>query len=42
MDSTTTFIPWVEKYRPQHFKDIVLDKYNKILLENIVKKEYFP
>jgi len=35
-------IPWVEKYRPNNFNDIVLDKYNKIILENIVSKSYFP
>jgi DNA polymerase III delta prime subunit len=35
-------IPWVEKYRPASFNDIVLDPYNKILLENMIKKEYFP
>tara|TARA_Y100001970_G_C14237295_1_gene862611 strand:+ start:1736 stop:2677 length:942 start_codon:yes stop_codon:yes gene_type:complete len=37
-----TFIPWVEKYRPQNFNDIVLDSYNKILLKNIIENEYFP
>ena len=25
------YIPWVEKYRPVNFKDIVLDNYNKII-----------
>ena len=35
-------IPWVEKYRPDNFDDIVLDKYNKIILKNIVDKSYFP
>ena len=35
-------IPWVEKYRPNNFNDIVLDPYNKILLENMIEKEYFP
>ena len=28
--------PWVEKYRPTHFDDIVLDPLNKKLLENII------
>jgi len=35
-------IPWVEKYRPQEFNKIVLDKYNKQILEHIVNKNYFP
>ena len=36
------FTPWVEKYRPTIFDDIVLDPLNKTLLENIVKNQYFP
>ena len=38
----TDSTPWVEKYRPIRFDDIVLDRVNKILLQNIIKKEYFP
>jgi len=34
--------PWVEKYRPTQFDDIVLDPLNKKLLENIVKQNNFP
>ena len=34
--------PWVEKYRPTQFEDIVLDPLNKILLENIVSQNNFP
>tara|TARA_X000000950_G_C13818048_1_gene620688 strand:+ start:490 stop:1413 length:924 start_codon:yes stop_codon:yes gene_type:complete len=34
--------PWCEKYRPTKFNDIVLDKYNKILLENCIKTNNFP
>ena len=34
--------PWVEKYRPQKFESIVLDKVNTAILQNIIKKEYFP
>jgi len=34
--------PWVEKYRPTAFDDIVLDKTNKKILNNIIKKNYFP
>lgn len=35
-------IPWVEKYRPTNFKDIVLDDVNRIIMENILKNNYFP
>jgi len=35
-------VPWVEKYRPVRFEDIVLDPNNKIIMENIVKTKYFP
>jgi len=35
-------IPFVEKYRPTNFDDIVLDKSNKIILKNIIEKSYFP
>ena len=34
--------PWIEKYRPTKFDDIVLDPLNKKLLENIVKQNSFP
>jgi len=34
--------PWVEKYRPTHFDDIVLDPLNKKLLENIIIQNSFP
>jgi replication factor C subunit 3/5 len=37
-----SFTPWVEKYRPNTFDDIVLDKINKKILENIIKNEHFP
>ena len=36
------YTPWVEKYRPKTFDDIVLDPLNKQLLENIIKTEHFP
>jgi replication factor C subunit 3/5 len=35
-------IPWVEKYRPSCFDDIVLDPINKTILSNILKTNYFP
>jgi replication factor C subunit 3/5 len=37
-----TTIPWVEKYRPTHFDDIVLDPMNRQLFRNILDKGYFP
>lgn len=35
-------IPWVEKYRPKHFDDIVLDSMNRKLFQQILEKNYFP
>lgn len=35
-------IPWVEKYRPSHFNDIVLDSLNKKILHNIIQQSFFP
>jgi DNA polymerase III delta prime subunit len=35
-------IPWVEKYRPTHFDDIVLDPMNRQLFNNILANGYFP
>lgn len=35
-------IPFVEKYRPTHFDNIVLDPTNKIILKNIIETGYFP
>jgi len=34
--------PWVEKYRPSNFEDIVLDPLNKVILNNILEMNYFP
>ena len=34
--------PWVEKYRPTIFENIVLDDMNKTILENIIIKNTFP
>jgi DNA polymerase III delta prime subunit len=34
--------PWVEKYRPTKFDDIVLDPLNKLMLRNIIKTGHFP
>jgi DNA polymerase III delta prime subunit len=35
-------IPWVEKYRPTQFDDIVLDPLNKKVFTRILKTDYFP
>jgi DNA polymerase III delta prime subunit len=40
--TSNLFIPWVEKYRPINFDDIVLDKENKIICNNMLKKNYIP
>ena len=34
--------PWIEKYRPKHFEQIVLSNNNKILLNNIIEYNHFP
>jgi len=39
MEST---IPWVEKYRPTSFDDIVLDETNQRILRNIIDTDTFP
>jgi len=38
MDST----PWVEKYRPTKFENIILDDMNKEIFKNVLEKQYFP
>ena len=35
-------VPWVEKYRPRKFEDIVLEKNNKLILNNILNGASFP
>ena len=36
-------IPWVEKYRPSTFDNIVLDPIKRVIFENIIsKKSFFP
>lgn len=34
--------PWVEKYRPTNFNDIVLDPLNKLIMRNIITTGHFP
>ena len=38
----TNNIPWVEKYRPQNFENIILNNENKILFNEIINKNIFP
>ena len=36
------YIPWVEKYRPNNFNDIVLEDVNKKILMNIlIQKQWY-
>jgi len=35
-------IPWVEKYRPSQFDDIVLSPINRNIFKNILELQYFP
>ncbi|NBR16300.1 MAG: AAA family ATPase, partial [Crocinitomicaceae bacterium] len=35
-------VPWTEKYRPQHFNEIVLDPINQKIFQNILDTSYFP
>jgi len=35
-------IPWVEKYRPTNFEQIVLDEMNHRIFYNILEKRHFP
>ena len=41
-DPSAPSIPWVEKYRPSNFEDIVLDDINRQIFQNILSKNYFP
>jgi replication factor C subunit 3/5 len=40
--AVTEAMPWVEKYRPSCFDEIVLDPMNRTILSNILKTNYFP
>ena len=42
MNKNNNIIPWVEKYRPDSFDEIVLDDSNKHILKNIIEQNYFP
>jgi len=40
--TVTDAMPWVEKYRPSCFDEIVLDPMNRTILSNILNTNYFP
>ena len=42
MAETEESIPWIEKYRPKQFDNIVLEPLNRRLFRNILAKNYFP
>jgi len=42
MTESKSSIPWVEKYRPTNFNDIVLDDTNREIFLNVLEKNYFP
>ena len=42
IDTKNEQIPWVEKYRPTHFENIVLDPINRQLFTQIIEKNQFP
>ena len=42
MNQINLFTPWIEKYRPNEFNNIVLEKYNKQIMKNIIDKQNFP
>jgi DNA polymerase III delta prime subunit len=42
MNEANQNIPWIEKYRPNHFQDIVLDHTNRTLFQNIIRFGHFP
>ena len=42
MSDILNLSPWVEKYRPTNFENIVLDPLNKEIMINIIKNNNFP
>ena len=42
METTKKYCPWVEKYRPKSFNDIIFDDINEHILNNMIKNNYFP
>ena len=42
MNINNECVPWIEKFRPSNFEDIVFDPLNKQILQNIIETSYFP
>ena len=42
MHSNKKFVPWVEKYRPTDFSEIVLSDENKSIFSEMFKRNYIP
>jgi replication factor C subunit 3/5 len=42
LDNAKNNIPWVEKYRPTNFDNIVLEPINRQIFEKVLEKDYFP
>jgi replication factor C subunit 3/5 len=42
INNINNYVPWMEKYRPDNFNDIVLDPLNKQILKNVIETSYFP
>lgn len=34
--------PWIEKYRPSELKDVILSAENKIMINTMIKRDYYP
>jgi len=42
INNINNYVPWMEKYRPDKFNNIVLDPLNKQILKNVIETSYFP
>ena len=42
LDNAKNNIPWVEKYRPTKFDNIVLEPINRQIFQKVLEKDYFP